>query len=338
MRLIAGILAGHPFSTTLVGDESLSRRPMRRVIAPLERMGARIEAVEGHAPLTVHGAQLHAISHTPDVPSAQIKSAVLLAGLLAEGTTTVLETAQTRDHTERALQVFGAQVARRNGGVAVAGGQRLVAVDLDIPGDFSSAAFWLVAAAAFPGSRVEIEGVGLNPTRTALLDVLRRFGARVQVEMGDARAGEPVGTVSVESDGAGAIDIAPEEVPALIDELPAIAALAAAGVAVSVDGAAELRVKESDRIAVLVRGFRGLGFGADERRDGFTVYPPSGGVPGGAADAQGDHRMAMAFAVAALAGRSPSTVTGADAVAVSYPSFFETLDGLVAPQERRGGR
>jgi 3-phosphoshikimate 1-carboxyvinyltransferase len=338
MRLMTGILAGHRFSTTLVGDESLSRRPMRRVIAPLERMGARIDAVDGHAPLTVHGAQLHGISHSPDVPSAQTKSAVLLAGLLAEGTTTVQETAQTRDHTERALQAFGAHVARQDGGVAVAGGQRLAAVDLDIPGDFSSAAFWLVAAAAFPGSRVEIEGVGLNPTRTALLDVLRRFGARVQVELGDVHAGEPVGIVSVESEGASPIDIAPDEVPALIDELPAIAALAAAGATVTVDGAAELRVKESDRIAVLVRGFRGLGFVADERRDGFTVSSPTNGVSGGVADAHGDHRMAMAFAVAALAGRTPSTITGADAVAISYPSFFETLDGLVAPPDRRNAR
>jgi len=335
---VAGVLAGHSFSTTLVGDESLSRRPMRRVIAPLERMGARIDAVEGHAPLTVHGTRLHAIAHAPDIPSAQIKSAVLLAGLLAEGTTTVTEAAQTRDHTERALEAFGVQVARRDRAVAVAGGQRLSAVDLDIPGDFSSAAFWLVAAAAFPGSRVEIEGVGLNPTRTALLDVLRRFGARVQVELADTRAGEPVGTVSVESDRTAAIVISPAEVPAVIDELPAIAALAAAGASVSVAGAAELRVKESDRIAVLVNGFRGLGFVADERRDGFTVSPPAGGISGGNADANGDHRMAMAFAVAALAGRSPSTITGADAVAISYPSFFETLDRLVTPHDRRGAR
>jgi 3-phosphoshikimate 1-carboxyvinyltransferase len=338
MRLVAGILAGHSFSTTLVGDESLSRRPMRRVIAPLERMGARIDSVDGHAPLIVHGARLHAIAHAPDIPSAQIKSAVLLAGLLAEGTTTVTEAVQTRDHTERALEAFGVQVARRDGAVAVAGGQRLSAVDLDIPGDFSSAAFWLVAAAALPGSRVEIEGVGLNPTRTALLDVLRRFGARVHVELADTRAGEPVGTVSVESDRTAAIVISPAEVPAVIDELPAIAALAAAGASVSVAGAAELRVKESDRIAVLVKGFRGLGFVADERRDGFTVSPPADGISGGNADAHGDHRMAMAFAVAALAGRSPSTITGADAVAISYPTFFETLDRLVTPHDRRGAR
>jgi 3-phosphoshikimate 1-carboxyvinyltransferase len=330
MRLVAGILAGHPFSTTLVGDESLSRRPMRRVIAPLERMGARIEAVDGHAPLTVHGARLHAISHVPDVPSAQIKSAVLLAGLLAEGTTAVNERVQTRDHTERALEAFGATISRTAGAVAVEGGQRLKPGDLDIPGDFSSAAFWLVAAAAFPGSRVEIEGVGLNPTRTALLDVLRRFGARVDVEVADTRGGEPIGAVAVEHDRVAAIEIAPAEVPALIDELPAIAALGAGGAGVTVDGAAELRVKESDRIAVLVKGLRGLGFVADERRDGFSVYPPSGGVPGGTADAHADHRMAMAFAIAALAGRAPSTITGADAVAISYPSFFETLDRLVA--------
>ena len=336
MRLIAGILAGHPFSTTLIGDESLSRRPMKRVIAPLERMGARIDAADGHAPLTVHGARLHAIAHTPDVPSAQIKSAVLLAGLLAEGTTTVTEPAQTRDHTERALEAFGVRVAQRNGAVAVAGGQRLAAADLDIPGDFSSAAFWLVAAAVFPGSRVEIEGVGLNPTRTALLDVLRRFGARVHVELIETRAGEPAGTVTVESDRKADVEITPAEVPALIDELPAIAALASAGVGVRVAGAAELRVKESDRIAVLVKGFRGLGFVAEERPDGFAVSAPAAGVAGGIADAHGDHRMAMAFAVAALAGRSASTITGADSVAISYPSFFGTLERLVAPEDGRG--
>jgi 3-phosphoshikimate 1-carboxyvinyltransferase len=330
MRLMAGILAGHRFSTTLVGDASLSRRPMRRVIAPLERMGARIDAVDGHAPLVVHGAPLHAIAHTPDVPSAQIKSAVLLAGLLAEGRTTVTEAAQTRDHTERALLAFGVAVERRDGAVTVAGGQRLAPVDLPIPGDFSSASFWLVAAAAFPGSRVEIGGVGLNPTRTALLEVLRRFGARVTVDVDATSGGEPTGSVAVEADTSAAIEISPGDVPALIDELPAIAALAAGGATVSVRGAAELRVKESDRIAVLVKGFRGLGFLAEEQPDGFTVERPAGGVAGGVADAHGDHRMAMAFSVAALAGRSPSTIVGADSVEISYPSFFETLDTLVA--------
>jgi len=330
MRLIAGLLAGHRFSTTVVGDASLSRRPMRRVIAPLERMGARVEAVDGHAPLTVHGAALHGIAYTPDVPSAQIKSAVLLAGLLAEGTTTVTEPAQTRDHTERALQAFGVTIARADGSISVAGGQRLSAVDLEIPGDFSSAAFWLVAAAVLPGSRVEITDVGLNPTRIALLDVLRRFGARVHMEATTAHGGEPMGSVAVESDRCEPIEISAAEVPALIDELPAIAALAAGGGQVRVSGAAELRVKESDRIAVLATGFRALGFLADEQADGFVIRRPAGGATGGVADAHGDHRMAMAFAVAALAAHSASTIVGADSVEISYPSFFDTLERLVA--------
>ena len=340
MRLMAGMLAGHPFSSRFIGDASLSARPMRRVIQPLEQMGARIEATDGHAPLVVHGARLQAIAHHPDVPSAQVKSAVLLAGLHADGTTSVLEPAATRDHTERALVAFGGEVSVNGLRVSVSGGQRLVAQTLSVPGDFSSAAFWLVAAAAIPGSRIEIEHVGLNPTRTALLDVLRRFGARVEVNIDakiDADAttaygGEPQGTVLVEYDRIHPIEIRPDEIPGLIDELPAIAALAAHGGHVTVSGAAELRVKESDRIAALVAGFRALGLDADERPDGFMVAGgggPSGRRPkGGVADARGDHRMAMAFAIAALAADKPSTIDGADAVVISYPGFFETLSRL----------
>ena len=334
MRLLAGVAAGHRFSSRLVGDASLSRRPMRRVIAPLEAMGARIEATDGRAPLTIHGGSLHGIAYAPEVPSAQVKSAVLLAGLLAEGTTSVAEPAQTRDHTERALDAFGVQVVRGDGTVALAGGQRLAGRSVSIPGDFSSAAFWMAAAAAFPGSRIEIHDVGLNPTRTGLIAILRRFGARVQVDVTRTEAGEPRGTVIVEGDRTNVLSIEPAEVPGVIDELPAIAALAAHGGEVSVRGAAELRVKESDRIAALVAGFRGLGLLADERPDGFVVRGPStsGQAPaGGVADARGDHRMAMAFAIAALAARAPSTIEGADAVAISYPGFFETLDRLVAP-------
>ena len=202
---------------------------------------------------------------------------------------------------------------------------------LRVPGDFSSAAFWLVAAAALPGSRVEVRDVGLNPTRTALLDVLRRFGADVRVDARADEGGEPRGDVVVECDRMHPVEIAPDEVPGLIDELPAIAALAAHGGSVTVRGAGELRVKESDRIAALVAGFRALGFDADEHIDGFTIASRrAGGRPrGGVADAQGDHRMAMAFAIAALAAEGPSTIDGADAVVISYPGFFETLDRLV---------
>jgi 3-phosphoshikimate 1-carboxyvinyltransferase len=328
MRMLMGLLAGRPFATTLIGDESLSRRPMRRVIEPLTRMGGRIDAVDGHAPITVHGAPLQGIAYEPPIASAQVKSAVLLAGLQASGTTSVTEPAQTRDHTERAFAAFGVAMRTAGGTVSIQGGQRLTPRALAVPGDFSSAAFWMVAAAALPGSRVVIDEVGLNPTRTGLIDVLRRYGARVYIEETSVHAGEPIGSITVEADRAGSIEIAPAEVPVLIDELPAVAALAANGGEVSVRGAAELRVKESDRIAALVAGFRALGIDADERPDGFVVRgsgPPGGGV----ADARGDHRMAMAFAIAALAAVRPSRVEGADAVDVSYPGFFDTLSSLV---------
>jgi len=332
MRLLAGVLAGHPFQATMIGDASLSRRPMRRVIDPLERMGARIEAVDGHAPLTVHGTRLHGMAFRPEVPSAQVKSAVLLAGLHADGVTRVTEPAPTRDHTERALVAFGGEATLDGLTVSVAAGQWLVGRALKVPGDFSSAAFWLVAAAALPGSCIEIDDVGLNPTRTALLDVLARFGARVTIELTDGDAGEPRGRIVVEHESAGHVSIAPGEVPGLIDELPAIAALAAHGGEVTVSGAAELRVKESDRIAALVSGFRAIGIEADERPDGFTVGGRAGGVKprGGVADARGDHRMAMAFAIAALSAEGPSIIEGADAVDISYPGFFEMLERLVA--------
>jgi 3-phosphoshikimate 1-carboxyvinyltransferase len=333
MRLLSGVLAAERFSTRLTGDPSLSRRPMTRVIVPLTEMGARFEAANGCAPLLVHGAPLHAIAYRTVVPSAQVKSAVLLAGLRAEGTTRVTEPAQTRDHTERALAAFGARVAQDGLQLTIDGGQRLSGLALTVPGDFSSAAFWMVGAAALPGSRVEIEDVGLNPTRTALVDVLRRFGARVSLETTATDAGEPRGTIVVEGDRRGTVDISRDEVPGLIDELPAIAALAAHGGEVSVAGAAELRVKESDRIAALVAGFRALGIAADERDDGFVVRGPESGAPrpaGGAPDARGDHRMAMAFAIAALGADRPSVIDGSDAVAISYPGFFETLAQLVA--------
>jgi len=310
---------------------------MRRVGDPLEAMGARIDSTDGHAPLTVHGAHLQAIAHHPDVPSAQVKSAVLLAGLHADGITSVIEPAATRDHTERALRAFGGTVSVHGLTVSVSGGQQLAAQSLSVPGDFSSAAFWLVAAAAIPGSRIEIDHLGLNPTRTALLGVLRRFGARVMTEPTTVDGGEPLGIVSVEHDQVRAIEIAPDEVPGLIDELPAIAALAAHGGQVTVSGAAELRVKESDRIAALVAGFRALGLAADERPDGFIISGTGSAgsgretrLVGGVADARGDHRLAMAFAIAALAGEKPSTIDGADAVGISYPGFFETLERLTA--------
>jgi 3-phosphoshikimate 1-carboxyvinyltransferase len=326
-RLLAGVLAAHRFRSVIVGDGSLSRRPMRRVIDPLARMGATLEAAGGdRLPLTIVGADLHGIDYAPPVPSAQVKSAVLLAGLQAEGETTVREPALTRDHTERALAAFGVSVSGAPGCPTVAGGQRLRAVELTVPGDISSAAFFGVAAAALPGSEVVIDEVGLNPTRTAWLDVLRRAGATVEIEP-RAGDGEPSGTIRIRHGAIAPFAIAPDEVPGLIDELPALAALGALGAGMSVTGASELRAKESDRISMLVAGLRALGVEAEELPDGFVV---AGGSPptGGRADAAGDHRLVMAFAVAALGARSPSEIEGAEAVEVSYPEFFEALRTL----------
>ncbi|HEX9367908.1 MAG TPA: 3-phosphoshikimate 1-carboxyvinyltransferase, partial [Vicinamibacterales bacterium] len=316
MRLFTGLLAAHPFRTVIGGDASLSNRPMRRVIEPLTRMGASIGAVDGRPPLTIDGAVLHGISHTPEVPSAQVKSAVLLAGLHAQGRTTVVEPAPTRDHTERALHAFGVPVIRVNGRVSVAGGQRLHAIDAPIPGDISSAVFWLALAAGTPGSDLFIDGVGLNRSRSSVLGMLRRAGAEIELvghlppeggshersegtggshgavglsaealgrrspgEGGSAEA-EPIGTIHIRYRDPQPFEIAPDEVPGLIDEIPGLAALAAMqpGGRMTVRGASELRVKESDRIAMLARGFGNLGIRVDEYPDGFTIHggPPAG--------------------------------------------------------------
>jgi len=330
MRLLSGLLAAHPFTSVIGGDASLSRRPMRRVIEPLTKMGASFEAADGRPPLTIHGTSLHAIAHEPEVPSAQVKSAVLLAGLHADGRTSVREPVPTRDHTERALEAFGGRVVRDGDRVAVDGGQRLRAITAAVPGDISSALFWLALAGGTPDADVVIEGVGLNPSRTGVFEVLRRAGVRLEVETtGSAGAlGEPMGSIRVRSGRPASFEITPEEVPLMIDEIPGLAAMAAMqpGVSMTVRGARELRVKESDRIAMLARGFSRLGIAVDEYDDGFTIR---GGPPtGGEADAAGDHRLAMAFAIAGSRASGPVHVTGADAVAVSYPGFFTELEGI----------
>jgi 3-phosphoshikimate 1-carboxyvinyltransferase len=328
-RLLAGILAAQPLSVTVTGDESLSRRPMRRVIDPLTRMGAHIKSNGGRLPMTITGARLAAIHHHTEVPSAQVKSAVLLAGLRATGTTRVTEPGQTRNHTELAFRRFGVAVDIDGATVSVAGGQRLTPIDATVPGDFSSAAFWCVAAAALPGSDIVIENVGLNPTRTGLLEVLRRAGATVEVVTLDDPTAEPCGTLRVAHGALTPFVVEPHEVPGLIDELPALAALATHGGAMTATGAGELRVKESDRISALVAGLRSLGANVEEWPDGFHL---SGGrqLAGGVADASGDHRLAMAFAIASLGASGPSTILDAGAVDVSYPGFFATLEAVVA--------
>ncbi len=329
MRLLSGILAAHPFRSVMGGDRSLMRRPMRRVIEPLTRMGARIESDNGRPPLTIEGADLRGITHVSEVPSAQVKSAVLLAGLQASGETSVWEPAITRDHTERALRAFGADVSVESTGIFIIGGQRLRAGRFAVPGDLSSATFWMALAAGSPGSSVEIENVGLNPTRTAIVDLLRRAGADVQTDIDSELAGEPVGRIRVSYGEPRTFEVEPHDVPFVIDEIPAVAALAALmpeGSELRVSGAAELRVKESDRISALAAGLRALGADVEEHEDGFRLS--SRPLKGTAVDACDDHRLAMAFAIAATGASEPTTITGASSVAVSYPGFFETLERL----------
>lgn len=328
MRMLSGVLAAHPFGATLIGDASLTRRPMRRIIAPLTRMGATFEAAEGdRPPLVIRGADLMGITFEQEVPSAQVKSAVLLAGLQARGETRVVEPASTRDHTERALAAFGASIDVRGRAITLAGGQRLTGTNLRVPGDISSAAFFAIAAAALAGSDVTIADVGLNPTRAALLDVLRRAGADVEQTIEDEWNGEPVGRLRVRHRGLTDVVIAPHEVPEIIDELPVLGALGTFGGSITVSGAGELRVKESDRIAELVAGLRAMGADADERPDGFQIRATRP-LRGGTVNAHGDHRLAMAFAIAALGATGPTLIQGADVVAVSYPTFFEDLGRL----------
>ena len=330
MRMLAGVLAAHPFRATMIGDDSLSRRPMRRVIVPLERMGARVASNDGRPPLTIDGlASPVPIDFQPEVPSAQVKSAVLLAGLHSDGVTRVRESTATRDHTERALAAFGVEVHQDAQGIGIQGSQRLTARQLAVPGDISSAAFWMVAAASLSGSEIVIDGVGLNPSRTGIIDILRRMGAQVSIEDRTQGPGEPVGTITVRYGGLAATEIAPREVPGVIDELPVLGALATHGGELHVTGAGELRVKESDRISALADGFRRMGGEIEEFPDGFHISG-RGRLKGGEVDARHDHRLAMAFAIAALGASGPTVIHDAGAAAVSYPEFFSVLESLRA--------
>jgi len=326
LRLLAGIVASHPFRSRLIGDGSLSRRPMRRVIDPLTAMGASITAHDGRAPLEIIGADLSAIDWTPPVASAQIKSAILLAGLAAAGTTIVREPLPTRDHTERAFDLFSIRHDSRPGYSAVPGGQRPTAPTgvLRVPGDPSSAAIWAAIAASRPGWSVEIEGVCLNALRLGFVRALSRMGADVRLTETAKAGGESVGTIRIACGAPRPAVIEPDMVPSLIDELPVLAASAALGGGLKVTGAAELRVKESDRIASLALGFRRLGVQMTEWPDGFEI---AGGQrpTGGQVDAHFDHRLVMAFAVLALSASGPTLITGADAVAISYPGFHADL-------------
>src|SRR2546422_530312 len=330
MRLLAGILAGQPFQTELTGDASLRTRPMDRIVEPLSRMGARIVASgDGRfPPLRISGGSLRGITHTLPVASAQVKSAVLLAGLLAEGPTTVVEPTPTRDHTERMLAAFGAPIRRDGDRVSVTAAA-LRGHEVRVCGDISSAAFLLAAAAAMPGSELTVEHVGLNPTRTGFLDVLRALGAEADVRQTGEGAGEPVGGVSGRGRRLRGVRIGGSLIPRVIDELPVLCVIATAAEGETViSDAAELRVKESDRIAVIARGLRALGGEVEERPDGLTVY--SSRLHGGRVASAGDHRIAMAFAVAGLLAGGPVTVEGAESIAVSFPEFTRVLRDVVA--------
>jgi 3-phosphoshikimate 1-carboxyvinyltransferase len=329
LRMLAGALAGRPFSSTLTGDASLRRRPVERVAVPLRAMGARLTSQNDRPPLRIDGAPLRAIDWRLPVASAQVKTAILLAGLSADGRTTVEEPASSRDHTERLLPLFGAPIEREGLTVSIRGGARLRSVETAVPGDVSSAAFLVVAALTLPGSEVRLEGVSLNPGRTAFLDVLRQMGGTIEV-IPDASEAEPVGTLVARSSRLHGIAVPEDVVPALIDEVPILAVAGAlAEGRFSVTGASELRVKESDRIAALVEGLSAMGAAVEERPDGLVV---EGGRPlrGAAVRSHGDHRIAMALAVAALSAAGRSELDDADCAAVSFPEFFDVLGRAVA--------
>jgi len=328
VRLLAGILAGHSFSSTIVGDASLSRRPMERVVEPLSLFGACVEANGGKLPLRIDGGHLRAIDYRTGVASAQVKSAVLLAGAHAVGTTTLEEPAPTRDHTEIALRGAGAALRGSGRRIEIDGGVRLRSRTFRIPGDVSSAAFLMAAALGLPDSELELPGLGSNPTRTGFPGLLQSLGARIAWERHGEHGGEPVADALVRSSLLGPIEVGPAQVPSLIDELPMLAVLgAASGAGVEIRGARELRHKESDRIHALAANLASTGVEVEEFEDGLRVGPSK--MRGGTVSSFGDHRIAMAFAIGGLMSGEGVTIQDPGCVDISFPGFFELLDGLV---------
>jgi 3-phosphoshikimate 1-carboxyvinyltransferase len=331
MRMLSGLLAPQQGSFTLIGDASLSRRPMERIRKPLMQMGARIDLTEGHAPITIHGAKLQAIDYTTPVPSAQVKSAVLFAGLQTSGSTTVREAIRTRDHSELALRGFGVQVDRTLESVSIEGPRQLQAIEAAVPGDISSAAFFLCAAALFPESNLIFDSLGLNPTRATLLDALTALGAHIGVLNLEDKNGELVGTVQVNApkDGLTGTAISGALAAQLIDELPVLAAIGPyTKNGIRIRDAKELRVKESDRIALVAENLRAMGAEVIEYEDGLDV-PGSQVLHGAEINSGGDHRIAMAFSVAALRATGQTIIRGAESAAISFPEFFGLLDSVV---------
>jgi 3-phosphoshikimate 1-carboxyvinyltransferase len=328
MRLLAGLLAGQGFDATLVGDASLSGRPMRRVTDPLSEMGAQIDTNDGKPPLRIHGGRkLKGISYKSPVASAQIKSALLLAGLYAEGETEVIEPHPTRDYTESMLKAFGWPIEYSPGKAKVTGGHVLRAADVDVPADFSSAAFFIVAACIVPGSHLRLKGVGLNPRRTGLLAALELMGADIAVENERESGGEAIADLVVRHRPLHGVALPLDIVPDMIDEFPAlfVAAACAEGMT-TIRGAAELRVKESDRIATMANGLKACGVLIDELPDGAMIR--GGSIGGGSVDSHGDHRIAMSFAVAGLVATAPITIGDCANVATSFPGFIELANGV----------
>jgi 3-phosphoshikimate 1-carboxyvinyltransferase len=340
MRMLAGLIAAHPHTFTLIGDHSLTMRPMERIRKPLSQMGAKIDLVDGHAPMTVHGGPLHAIDFTTPIPSAQVKTAVLFGGLQADGTTSLTESIRTRDHTEHALKAFGAILTRSAGNspeeptkLSIAGGQRLKAIDATVPGDISSAAFFLSAALLFPDTNLVLDAIGMNPTRAALLDVVVALGGRIKVLTVEEHHGELIGSIQVNRAPSSATADKPFTISGaltaqVIDELPVLAAIApyTSGGLVIRD-AQELRVKESDRIALVARNLRAMGAVLTELPDGLEI-PGGQRLHGASIDSGTDHRIAMAFSIAALRAEGETEICGAEAASISFPEFFTSLDSL----------
>jgi 3-phosphoshikimate 1-carboxyvinyltransferase len=332
MRMLSGIVAGQNFTSEMIGDESLSRRPMQRVITPLSQMGAKIESQEGKPPLRVSGTLLKPIDYRMPVASAQVKSCILFAGLYANGETRVEEPLRTRDHTEVALHAFGAQLEQKSIAsgheVRIRGGQRLQGIEVRIPGDLSSAAFFLCAAALFRHSQVTLPNLLMNPTRARLLEILMQMGLRIAVTNLDQVHGEIVGSLQVEGGALQGAIVSGADSAALIDELPVLAAIGPyTEQGIEIRDAKELRVKESDRIAAVAENLRRMGAQMEEREDGLKI-PGKQTLHGAEIDAFSDHRIAMAFSVAALRAHGETLIRGAESAGISYPAFFETLERI----------
>jgi 3-phosphoshikimate 1-carboxyvinyltransferase len=332
MRMLSGLIAPHAHTFTLIGDHSLTLRPMERIRKPLAQMGVKMELVEGHAPITIHGGPLHAIDFDTPIPSAQVKTAVLFAGLQAQGITSLSESIRTRDHSEHALKAFGAELTRKDQRLFIAGGQSLRGIDATVPGDLSSAAFFLCAALLFPDSNLILDSLGMNPTRSALLDVVTSLGARIKVLNVEEHHGELVGTIQVNAapprSATEPFKIDGALTAQLIDELPVLSAIAPyTRCGISFRDAQELRVKESDRIALVAKNLSAMGATFTEYPDGLDI-PGNQTLHGATIDSGSDHRIAMAFAIAGLRATSETLIDGAEAAAISFPEFFSHLAAL----------